>query len=158
MGIHDDHAAAVFAAVVSEFVHLEQAMEFVMSRLLGTENNAAGHVCRSIFSPNLRVGIMRALLERAPHNADKPDAYDEIITEFKEVSELRNDYVHGRWETDDNGHLYLVRPAKDPYGLGMLVSEKFEMSEMEDVRRRIMDLWSRIYADVGVEPPLKHHK
>lgn len=154
LGIHNAEAAEIFAALMSEFVFLEQAMEFVLDRLLHTKQNVAGHISRTILSPATRVEMMRALLENAPHNSTKPDCYDEIIREFKEISRLRNHYAHGKWETDDeNGELYLVRPKEDPYMLGSLVAEKFDLAEMQDVRARIITLWMKVYRDIGVAPP-----
>jgi hypothetical protein len=159
LGIHSGEAAAIFAAVVSEFVYLEQAMELVLSRLLGADNNAASHISRQILSPSVRVDMMRALLERAPHNKDKPDYFDEIINEFKEISTLRNHYVHGKWETGEDGkQLYLVRPGDDPYALGSLITEEFDLAEMQSTRKRIMELWTRIYKEIGAESPIAHQK
>ena len=40
---------------------------------------------------------MRALLQKAPHNAHLSKEYDEIIDEFKSINQIRNDYVHGVW-------------------------------------------------------------
>lgn len=159
VGLHDEEGAFIFATLVSEFVFLEQAMEVVLSRLLGTNNNAASHICKKILSPGVRVGMMRALLENAPHNKDQPDFFDEIITEFNEVNTLRNHYVHGKWETDeDAGQLYLVRPNDDDYALGTLIAEEFDLSEMRTTRQRILDLWTRIYREIGAESPLTHQK
>jgi hypothetical protein len=145
--------------LVSEFVFLEQAMETVLSRLIGADNNAASHISKTILAPAVRVDIMRALLENAPHNKDKSSVYDEIITEFSAVASLRNQFVHGKWETSEiTGDLYLVRPKDDPYALGSLVGEKFDLAEMQSTRKRIIDLWTRIYEEIGAVSPVEHQK
>lgn len=132
-------------------------MELVLDRLLGVKNRVAGHISRTILSPAARIDLMRALLERAPQNSGRPTYFDEIIAEFQAVTKLRNQYAHGKWETcDQTGDLYLVRPNDDPYMLGTLVAEKFDLSEMQETKRRIFDLMMRVYREVGVEPEQEH--
>jgi hypothetical protein len=151
LGLHDDHAAALFAALVTEFTYLEKAMDRVFSRLVGTDDQTASQLCQKIMSASARVQVMRALLHHSKRNADKGDVYDELIDEFEAVSFLRNQYVHGLWETADDGELYLVRPRDDPYALGALVAKRFDIEEMAGARARILGLWSRVHRELFIE-------
>jgi hypothetical protein len=150
LGLHDDEMAIKFAALVTEFVYLERAMEVVFSRLLGTDNLTATQLCQKVISPTTRVQMMRTLLHHGRQNATKSSVYDEIIDEFQAVSLLRNQYVHGLWETADDGRIYLVRPRDDPYALGTLVAKRFDPDEMAGTRMRIIELMQRIYRDIPV--------
>lgn len=151
LGLHDDDTAIVFAALVTEFTYVERAMEHVFCRLLGTDNQTVSHLCRKIMSASALVQMMRTLLHNSRHNASKSPVYDEIINEFEEVSQLRNQYVHGLWECGDDGEIYVVRPREDPYALGSLVAKRFDRTEMAATRKRILDLWTRIYRDMACE-------
>jgi hypothetical protein len=151
LGLHDDHAAAIFTALVTEFTYLEKAMDRVFSRLLGTDDQTASQLCQKIMSPSARIQMMRTLLHHSKRNADKSASYDEMIDEFEAVSLLRNHYVHGLWETSDDGELYLVRPRDDPYALGTLVAKRFDLGEMAQARSRILGLWTRVHSELLAE-------
>jgi hypothetical protein len=151
LGLHDDDMAIVFAALVTEFTYVERAMDRVFSRLLGTDVQTASQLCQRILSASARAQMMKTLLHHSRHNAEKGPVYDEIIAEFEAVSALRNQYVHGLWETDDDGELYVVKPREDPYALGTLVAKRFDRQEMIATRKRVLDLWVRIHRDIALE-------
>lgn len=146
MAIANQEVAIEFALLVSEFTHLEYAMERVMARLLGTVDNTASHVMRSIVSAKARVDLMKLLLERSRLNAAKPDSFDAIIDEFWNINQARNRYVHARYQTNDGtGQVYVIFPNKDPLVVDDAAMKEFNLPEMASVRLRISKLWSQIY-------------
>ena len=149
LGLHHDNAAITFAALVTEFSYLEKVMERVFAQLLGTDEQTVKHLSKKIFSVSANIQMMRSLLHHAPRNSEKAAIFDELIDEFEAVSKLRNEYVHGLWEVTDDGEIYFVRPNSDPYGLENLVSKRFDLMEIEQARKRILDLWSKVQREMA---------
>lgn len=134
-----------FALLVTEFTHLEFAMERVLGVLLQVDSTTAAHVMRSILSVKARIAMMRAVLQRARHTATFPDEFDDILDEFQSINSLRNDYVHGRWFTDINtGTVYIIKPNEDPLIADMSAMNEIKVSELEVVRNRIVQLQLKI--------------
>ena len=132
-------------------------MEYVFGRIVGVDNAAPKLILRQVQSPSMKIKLMQAVLERTPHNRETPEIYNEIIDEFSFVNDRRNQYVHGKWETcDETGKLYLTRPNDDPYGYDTLISEEFDLAEMIETRLRLLNLWTKIYREVGAESPIAH--
>ncbi len=147
-----------FALLVSEFTHLEIDMERILARLLRVDNITAAHVMRSILSVKARIEMMRAVLQRARHTAAFPKEFDEILNEFADINKERNRLVHARWYTDINtGTVYIIRPNDDPMLLDMAAMTEFKLSEIKEVRTRLLDLFrkiSRVVAqDIERAPP-----
>lgn len=144
-GIADPDAAVHFANFVTTFVHLEQAMEAVLEKLLGVGNQSASLIMRSINSNKGRIAVMKALLQRAGHNITKPEEYDQIISEFEAINTIRNHYVHGDWTTStEDGSLMLIRPNGDPYLIGHPVAKRVSPDDIKRDAERIERLWTRM--------------
>ena len=147
-----DDACSEFALLVSEFTHLEHQMEDFVSRLMGTDREVAALVMRSVISISARIDLMQALLTRARRNQSKSVEFDEIIREFKSIKNVRNAFVHGRWQTDLNdGTIYLIKPGEDPFVMNNSAMQAFDISEFKSLRNRINDLVIKIYLTVGVD-------
>jgi len=135
-GLHNPEIAAVLGMLVSEYVHLENAMARVLAALLGVADpNLAGYVMRSIRSPRGRIDMMRDLLEKAPRNQLMPDDYDKAIDEFQSLTSARNNFVHGEWHTHQSGEAFVA--IFDEHGWGMLTARPVAKEELEAVRKRI---------------------
>lgn len=97
-----------FAEVVTDFVFLEERMATVLASLMGASDPvAANYVLQSISSPTARYKVMKKLLEDAKLNEEKDRIYDQILEDFKNISDQRNGYVHGRWWTSAAGEVVL---------------------------------------------------
>ena len=106
--LNSTHAIALANLVVA-FEHCEAQMYGVLGRLLNVPPHIAGYVLRSIGTHYGRATLMEQLLQKAPQNAHRSEAFDEIISEFKSIGSARNKYVHGRWWTNrDTGDTYLA--------------------------------------------------
>ena len=106
--IEGDEYHKHFSRIISGFTYLEDRMTSVLAVLLGDSDHvAAGCVMRAIKSPKGRVDVMLDLLQLAPINAHLGDEYDQIIDEFRIISNQRNSYAHGRWWTKVDGEVML---------------------------------------------------
>lgn len=150
LGLVGAEPGAHFALLVTEFTHLEFAMERFLGQLLRVDAATAAHVMRSIISAKARLAMMRAVLERARHTASKPKDFDEILDEFASINKARNSMVHARWFSDlDTGKIYIIRPNDDPMLLDHAAMVEFDIGELEAVRERISRLGGRVLRVVG---------
>jgi len=121
-GIAGADMCALFGALISEWVHVEESMIDFIDLLLypnadlrlkvdkAARGFAAGRqVFRPIGSNGGRVKVMSALLAFYPGNDLKRlnPRFREVITEFQSLTNLRNDYLHGLWWTKFDGNVYL---------------------------------------------------
>lgn len=151
-GIKEPAAAALFGQLVSYWPHVEDAIipvfyELVSGHSLSGENQGAVRATREIFrsivSQQLRIKIMKKLLEESPHNSGKGEIYDEVIEEFYSINKIRSDYVHGLWLWNHNDKkLLLYKPSAEH----MFTTEPRHVStrEFETVLDRMRVLWEKI--------------
>ncbi len=138
-------AAIQFALMVTEFTHLEHRMEDLAASIFATERGTASHIMRSIVSAKARIEVVKAVLERARHNSDKPQEIDEIIDEFWALNRIRNTYVHAQYQTnEDTGEVTWIRPQSDPTLLDDAAYEPFDPAQLEQARNRISGLFLKI--------------
>jgi len=146
-GLFDPKYSLALAAIVSGFPHLEGMMGHLLAVLLGlddTEIDTAGYVLRAIKSPSGRTDIMKDLLELSPRNVGLGPEYDEILKEFRAVSRLRNEYVHGLWFTHNEGTEILLA-IRDEHGWGLLAAAPVKIEDMELVSVRIWNLYFKVF-------------
>lgn len=105
-GIANARVAEAFGQVISYWWHVEEQFLHLLDDLLTGQKAAqyttelnARLIFRTLISQKSRIEIMKSLLETMPHNADKPAIYDELIGEFSALNAIRNNYVHGMWQT-----------------------------------------------------------
>lgn len=137
-----DHAKLV-GQITTYMPQIEEQMIRFMSLLISDQEAPARQIFRSLNSEQARIQIMRALLETAPHNKDKPGAYDEIIDLFDMVRKKRNAYVHGLWTThEESGRAFLAEASVDD----TYFSEQREVTtkELEVTIREMSDLFVKI--------------
>lgn len=136
--------ALAFSAVVTRFVHLEEVMPEVLGVLLGyNQAGPSGYLLRAIVNAKTRADLMEQLLQRAPNNAKLGTGYDEILVEFRALSKLRNDWVHGSWQTHETGDCYMS--LKEPNGHTHAGARLVDPADLEAVAERITQLWSRVH-------------
>jgi hypothetical protein len=121
-GITNSEIATLFGTLMSDWVHIEEAMVDLMDILVLPDVDlrlAAGQkarrflpgqqIFRSMSANGVRAQMMQNLLCHYPGNSEKKQdpIYKRVISEFQSLVNLRNDYLHGLWWTKDNGTVYL---------------------------------------------------
>ncbi len=105
-GIQSPEHAQLVGQVVTYLPHLEEMMIAVLSRLLGhppIDNGPARQVFRAVESERARIALMKALLQDAFINVDKPKLFDDVIDLFQSVKDKRNTFAHALWFTHESG-------------------------------------------------------
>lgn len=134
--ITDREIAAELGMLAADFVHLEEKMADILSVLLGTTDvEMSGYVLRAIKSPRGRVDLLKNLLELAPANKNRPESFDDAISEFWNLNLARNDYIHGEWWSHAEGRTFIS--IFDPHGLGFFTAREIKKEELQAVRERI---------------------
>lgn len=119
-GIRNAEMLELFGVIMSDWVHIEEAMIEVMNLLVFVDfdiqrlaaDRANGflpgrQIFRSMSANRVRAKMMLNLLHQYPGNATKDDLCDDIIKEFQRLVNLRNDYAHGLWWTKEDGRVFL---------------------------------------------------
>lgn len=100
--IENDEIAALLGRFIAKWTHTEEMMVGLFMELTTIQDEGIARITfRSIIAQRAREKIMRAALQRALVHKSKPAIFDELITEFMALNDVRNDCVHGRWWTDD---------------------------------------------------------
>lgn len=155
LAIENVDVACRFALFVTEFTHLEHALERLAAFILETSEENAAHILRSIASAKARLDLLKNVLEKARHNARKSASYDEFLSEFMRLNALRNKIVHARFMTAESGEVFWLPRAADPMLLDLVAYEPFDVGIITDATKSITDLYQTIYrlcAD-EMEPP-----
>jgi hypothetical protein len=101
-------------------------------------------VWKAILNPKAKADLMESLLEKSPANKALGAEFDAIISEFRSVSKIRNDYVHGLWWTSDgDGSLWLAKPKDDDHGLTLFAASKEDPDLIAAATERIKQLERR---------------
>ena len=153
-GIKDPEIAASLGFMISYWSQVEERMIWFLNALLRGERDttpvamqAARLIFRSIAAESARIKVMTALLEMAPHNAERGQNFDEVLDEFSTLNHLRNKYVHGLWRTEVNesgsfGHVLLADPRQDMSGHG--AEHIVKATEINAVSGRMSRLFTKI--------------
>ena len=127
-GVRNQEILVLFGEIFSDWVHVEEAMIDIMDALVFpdgqslrlVENKSRGfspgrQIFRTISNNNTRAKVLLSLLNDFPGNDRKrtDPVYEEIISEFQSLANLRNDYLHGLWWTKLNGDVYLQTENKE---------------------------------------------
>jgi hypothetical protein len=119
-GIRNAEMLELFGVIMSDWVHIEEAMievmnllvfvDFDIQRLAASRGNGflpGRQIFRSMRANGVRAKMMLNLLNQYPGNATKDELCDDIIKEFQRLVNLRNDYAHGLWWTKEDGRVFL---------------------------------------------------
>jgi hypothetical protein len=142
-GLQDEQFLVHLGAIATRWTHVEEGMTRILGDLLGvTDGNIPlRQLFRSVVSAQVRITILRNLLENTQRNADKGPEYDELIHEFSAVNKLRNKYVHGLWSSRQDGGVYFAEPTTDDFWF--LSVRKAKIEELQEVLIRINGLHGR---------------
>jgi hypothetical protein len=145
--LKDDAIVVLLGQILVAWSHFEDQMVSVFQKLLGVQHgnlDTARLTFYSLVNQQIRIKVMRELLQKARHNMGIGGEYDEIIDEFAKLNTLRNKYVHGLWWTHSNGdtHLQLDNSVFFTHVEYRKVTEK----ELEGFLIRLNTLWSRVLA------------
>jgi hypothetical protein len=137
----------LFASMIGEIAviwpHIDDAMIHVFRELLNvTEEVAVRPVYRSIVSPQIRMRILRNLLEESKSNTNKGGEFDEIISEFDALNDIRSRYLHGLWYLYEGNEAYLSSPKLDDFDFE--VRRRVDPAELERVWARMRDFMGRL--------------
>ena len=140
-----DHVAAYIGLIVTQYVHLEQAMIGVFRVILGIESGEAANLAyNAITAPKLRWDIARKVLEKDHRHIATPTAYDDLIDEFHKITSFRNMCVHSLWQVDQREQPWVTEtrePMDKLYPKRFLKAEFDAMIErMEALRKKITDV------------------
>jgi hypothetical protein len=119
-GICNPEFLLLFGSIISSWVHLEEEMIDVVNLLVFVDHDirraaatkTRGHmpgrqIFRSISANGVRTKMMRNLLGQFLGNYTKNSLYDDVISEFQCLVNLRNDWLHGLWWTLEDGRVFL---------------------------------------------------
>jgi hypothetical protein len=127
--------------------HIEEMMIAFLARLLGhppTSDGPARQVFRALKSEEARIQVLRALLENAHINLEKPQIYDEVIEGFAAVKNTRNDFAHDLWFTHESGRVYLAPCSTDMEPWIHQTKRRVTLPELEFNLKRIEELAKKI--------------
>jgi len=110
---------------------LEDTFVTVLANLLGgTGHEVATEIFHALVAQNTRLPILNALLQNTVQNADKPDAYDEVIDEFKRLNDKRNEFIHSYWVTNDKTKKVYLCPSKRTVFVAIADGRVIELEEI----------------------------
>jgi hypothetical protein len=90
-GIKNNEISLALGQLITNWPHVEEKMAQFFGYILDIpDKQSARLIFRSIINQNIRIIIMRALLEKSPHHKDKGILFDEIIDEFAKLNSSRN--------------------------------------------------------------------
>lgn len=160
-GIGDPERLALVGMIITQLPYVEERMIVFLARLLGIARgeSVARPLFRSLEAERARINLMKALLENAHINAEKPPVFDEVIRIFNTVRRKRNDFAHGLWKTHKTGLVALTKATSDPWG-GWANTREIRKRELQDDLKRIDLLLSKIdEATNWVDPhPIAHDR
>jgi hypothetical protein len=129
----------------------------ILSALLKRgEPTPARQIFRSVVNQQIRLRIMRTLLEQTEQNRALDTAYDEVIDEFDSLNGLRNKFLHGLWWTHtESGRVFFAEPSLDEFSF--LDQREVKKKELETTLRRMATLTRRIYLGTPLSSlPISH--
>jgi len=142
-GVTDSKMKKLLGELASYWPHVEDAMVHFFHELLGAQRFIPSRqLYKSIVNTQIRIGIMRTLLERTPLNKTRSDKYDEVIDEFASLNGQRNTYLHGLWYTYEDGRTFFCELAIDEDHF--LDQREIKHKEIENVINRMRSLQATI--------------
>ena len=147
-GITEPQIATALGHLMAYWPNVEDRMVYFFHELIyGEESNADEQIqnTRLIFqaagSQHLRLKMMREMLERSTRNIDKPEVFDRIIREFREINDQRNRYAHSIWFYSEGAQRYTLVGRE---GILRSNSEIVTAADLHRTTQRMRDLFSLI--------------
>ena len=139
-GIGPDKFALAIGRLATVWPRVEERMVGLFTELLDIPDEQSGRlIFRSIINQNIRITIMRNLLEKSPHHMDKTVYFDELLDEFASLNAARNTYLHGLWYTYEDGARVFLEEKGESYAI-FLVKREVPLKEITSVLKRMNDL------------------
>lgn len=108
-GIDNDEFRNLLGDIISLWTHIEERMAWVFFQLAHVKDEAAAkQLFRSISSQQLRIKLMRNMLQKSPLNQNLDAQWDEVIGEFERLNIHRNNYVHSLWYTHQSKRVFIA--------------------------------------------------
>jgi hypothetical protein len=127
--------------------YIEEGMIDIFGELLrGPQGTPIRHVYKSIVNVQIRLQILKNLLEEAPQNSDRGEEFDDLLAECKALNKARNTYLHGVWTTHVKSRkIYLTeREFDEPIGSPQRRVSLDELTSiierMETLRHKLGDI------------------
>ena len=141
-GIKDEKMLLTLGKLISTWTHLEERMIYIFGILTKTEKGVAREIFRSVIAQEVKIKMMRFLLEETEDHAKKPPFFDKVLDEFKSLNTARNKYVHGLWYHDENAtYLSSSDAARHPFET---VTRKVKASDLDAFLERANTLAAAI--------------
>jgi hypothetical protein len=142
-GVEDPEILSLLGKLVGTWSHLEEAMIYVFATLSGMKRRGPSReIFRSIIAQEVKIRMMRFLLEESEINAEQPPFFDVVLDKFQSLNSTRNKYIHGLW-FNGQGVTYLssTDPARHPFET---VTRKIVAKELQDFLKRTSELTGAI--------------
>ena len=141
-GIKDEQILLTLGKLISTWTHLEERMIYIFGILTKTERGAAREIFRSVIAQEVKIKMMRFLLEETEGHAQQPPFFDKVLDEFQSLNTSRNKYVHGLWYHNEKAtYLSSSDPARHPFET---VTRKVKASELDAFLERANTLAAAI--------------
>ena len=113
-GITDEKTLINLGRITAFWPHIEDMMAEVFRHLLGADRSLpAKAVYQSVVNAQIRIKIMKNLLEETRHNRDKGEEYDGILDEFSSLNAQRNNFIHAQWFSDAENRVFYSEAPLD---------------------------------------------
>ena len=142
--IDPDNFALAIGRLATAWPYVEEQMVGLFAELLDiADKQSARLIFRSIINQNIRITIMRNLLEKSPRHKDKAAYFDELLEEFGALNVARNKYLHGLWYTYQDHLRVFLEERGDTYDK-FLVKREVPLKEIHSVHTRMNDLSKKL--------------
>jgi hypothetical protein len=142
-GVTSAPMAELLGQLATYWPQVEDAMVDYFHDLVGGHDILTSRlIFKSLINPQARIKVLKRLLERSPMNKEKGDTYDGIIKEFSDLNDARNTYLHGLWETYEDGRSFLAELSLDEDYFRN--QREVKPDEVRDVLRRMQSLRATI--------------
>jgi hypothetical protein len=141
-GVKDEKILLLLGQLVATWPQLEERVVYIFGILTKTEKGPARQIFRSVIAQEVKINMMRFLLEETEQHINAPPFFDKVLDEFQSLNRTRNKYVHGLWHHDAEAtYLSSSDAASHPFET---VTRKIQDSELTEFFDRAGKLASAI--------------
>lgn len=144
-GLWNDELAALVGRIATMLPQIEETMIDFLGLLLGGNHMPSRQIFRAIIGEEIRIKVLRSLLEHASINKDKGQEFDEVIDLFASVKNKRNTLVHGLWYTHESGRAFIAEPTTE-HSFAFFDTREVRKAELLEDLKRMGDLNIRAMA------------
>lgn len=149
-GVRDPKMAQTIGMIITFWPAVEERMIGFLRILLGGHTDIPARMLyRTIISAEIKITLMRKLLEETELNRDKDASYDAIIREFKSLNDLRNKYAHSLFKTREGDNKVLIFESQTDDWYSFNDERELRLPELTDCLKRMETLWNDVLGHVG---------